>query len=73
MAKKSEPPCQAEACALQDCLGKNTYSPEKCDRYMRDLYKCCAKLYDETNDKGESTACPMPSVVRRWLRTHEEK
>ncbi|KAI0074852.1 DUF1903-domain-containing protein [Panus rudis PR-1116 ss-1] len=68
---KSDPPCQAEACALQGCLSRNTYTPEKCDQYMRSLYECCAAMYDATNDKGESTACPIPRVVRRWLETHK--
>ncbi|KAI0785765.1 hypothetical protein C8Q75DRAFT_722420, partial [Abortiporus biennis] len=60
------------ACSLQTCLNKNTYTPDKCENYVRDLYRCCQKLYQDTNDKGESTACPMPSVVRRWLKNHEE-
>lgn len=58
------------ACNLQTCLNKNTYSPEKCSKQMRELYTCCAKMYDTTNDQGESTACPMPSVTRRWLKSH---
>ncbi|KAH9965430.1 hypothetical protein BC827DRAFT_1126381, partial [Russula dissimulans] len=60
------------ACALQACLSKNTYTQEKCAEYMRDLYECCRALYDTTEDRGESSACPMPSVVRRWLRAHPE-
>ncbi|KAI9441552.1 DUF1903-domain-containing protein [Lactarius indigo] len=70
MPKGPEPPCQAEACALQTCLSKNTYAPEKCAEKMRNLYKCCQALYDATKDRGESSACPMPSVVRRWLNAH---
>ncbi|KAI0048798.1 DUF1903-domain-containing protein [Auriscalpium vulgare] len=68
----SDSACQAEACSLQTCLSKNTYSPEKCDQHMRRLYQCCQSMYDATDDKGESTACPMPSVVRRWLKNHPE-
>ncbi|KAI0002286.1 hypothetical protein BJV74DRAFT_765827, partial [Russula compacta] len=60
------------ACALQACLSKNTYSQEKCTENMRKLYKCCQVLYDATEDRGESTACPMPGVVRRWLDAHPE-
>ncbi|KAI0262213.1 hypothetical protein BC834DRAFT_829165, partial [Gloeopeniophorella convolvens] len=59
---------ESPACTLQTCLSKNTYSPEKCTDHMRNLYKCCQAFYDA--DKGESTACPMPSVVRRWLKDH---
>ncbi|KAI0295282.1 hypothetical protein BC826DRAFT_868808, partial [Russula brevipes] len=58
------------ACALQGCLSKNTYSPEKCAGHMRSLYECCQSLYEATKDRGESTACPMPYVVRRWLKAH---
>ncbi|KAF9784034.1 hypothetical protein BJ322DRAFT_891074 [Thelephora terrestris] len=59
--------CQAEACDLQACLGKNTYDPSKCDAQLRKLYECCGNMYDRTNGKGESTACPIPSVVRSTL------
>ncbi|KAI9511440.1 hypothetical protein F5148DRAFT_975039, partial [Russula earlei] len=62
--------CFLTACALQACLSKNTYSQEKCAEHMRDLYKCCQTLYDATDGHGESTACPMPGVVRRWLKAH---
>ncbi|OAX36378.1 hypothetical protein K503DRAFT_695266 [Rhizopogon vinicolor AM-OR11-026] len=77
---QADPPCQAEACALQTCLSTNTYSPERCDAHLKRLYQCCSKLYqtraeqnDTTRDayqENESTACPMPSVVERWLKNH---
>ncbi|KII95464.1 hypothetical protein PLICRDRAFT_98888, partial [Plicaturopsis crispa FD-325 SS-3] len=60
------------ACALQSCISKNTYSPEKCDNHLRGLYHCCQKMYEESKD-AESTACPMPNVVHRWLKAHPEK
>ncbi|TFK33539.1 DUF1903-domain-containing protein [Crucibulum laeve] len=69
----AETPCQAEACDLQACLGKNTYKPERCDQHVRNLYKCCQKMYDATEGKGESTACPMPNVVQRWMKDHPQK
>ncbi|KAJ8586440.1 hypothetical protein M405DRAFT_743598, partial [Rhizopogon salebrosus TDB-379] len=59
------------ACALQTCLSANTYSPERCDAHLKRLYQCCFKLYEERDrDTDESTACPMPSVVERWLKNH---
>ncbi|KAI0740790.1 hypothetical protein C8Q76DRAFT_203607 [Earliella scabrosa] len=61
------------ACTLQSCLNKHTYNPEKCDEHLRKLYKCCWNMYRETDGKGESTACPMESVVRRWLKNHGER
>ncbi|GLB37877.1 putative mature-T-Cell Proliferation I type [Lyophyllum shimeji] len=73
----SKPPCQAEACSLQECLQTNTYTPQKCDRHLRGLYECCERVYDEAVRQGreeeavhESTACPMPRVVKRWLSDH---
>ncbi|KAJ7181312.1 hypothetical protein C8R43DRAFT_269211 [Mycena crocata] len=65
--------CQAEACALQTCLNKNTYKPEKCDERLRELYQCCQNMYEKSGgEKSEatSTACPMPSVVKRWMKDH---
>ncbi|KIY73489.1 hypothetical protein CYLTODRAFT_386584, partial [Cylindrobasidium torrendii FP15055 ss-10] len=58
------------ACSLQSCLNKHTYQPERCADNLRDLYLCCQKFYKQTDDKGESTACPLPRVVTRWLKDH---
>ncbi|KAF8058651.1 hypothetical protein FPV67DRAFT_512476, partial [Lyophyllum atratum] len=63
------------ACDLQACLSKNTYSPEKCQSHLRGLYECCQRMYDEAAEQGkdvqpDSTACPMPEVVKRWLKDH---
>ncbi|KAH8103488.1 hypothetical protein BXZ70DRAFT_889095, partial [Cristinia sonorae] len=60
------------ACSLQACLNKNTYTPDKCNRQMRELYRCCQSFYETTEDKGDSTACPTPNIVRRWLKDHEQ-
>ncbi|KAF9444118.1 hypothetical protein P691DRAFT_712344 [Macrolepiota fuliginosa MF-IS2] len=61
----------APACDLQSCLTKHTYTPEKCDHALRRLYECCQRLYDSTG--GESTVCPKPFVVKRWLKDHPIK
>ncbi|KAF9487971.1 DUF1903-domain-containing protein [Pleurotus eryngii] len=67
---KSPEACQTEACDLQSCLGKNTYTPEKCDHHLKRLYLCCQKIYREGGDKAQSTACPQSNVVTRWLKDH---
>ena len=59
------------ACALQACLNKHTYSPERCEENLRQLYLCCQKMYRE-NKGVESTACPMEKVVERWLKRNAE-
>ncbi len=40
--------------------------------HVRNLYRCCWSMYQQTDGNGESTACPMQSVVRRWLKNHGE-
>ncbi|TFK25388.1 hypothetical protein FA15DRAFT_617920 [Coprinopsis marcescibilis] len=72
MPKKEINACQSEACALQTCLNKYTYTPERCHINMRKLYQCCQQFYQtqSTQDKAESTACPLPHVVNRWLDEH---
>ncbi|KAJ3796647.1 hypothetical protein GGU11DRAFT_126179 [Lentinula aff. detonsa] len=57
------------ACDLQDCLGRNTYHPEKCDNILRQLYECCQQMY-KANPQSESSACPIPTVVDRWMKDH---
>ncbi|KAG8220445.1 hypothetical protein J3R82DRAFT_3139, partial [Butyriboletus roseoflavus] len=56
------------ACALQTCLSRNTYNPEKCDEYVRKLYTCCLEMYNIEGANAESTACPSKPVIERWLR-----
>ncbi|KAG2362412.1 hypothetical protein BDR07DRAFT_1028914 [Suillus spraguei] len=85
MKQESSQSCQTEACALQACLSANTYSPERCHTHLKRLYQCCSKLYhDRAQNNGTghvngsqssdqesiSTACPMSSVVERWLKRH---
>ena len=51
----------------------NTYSPEKCNGRLRELYVCCKEMYESAKAGGkeaESTACPIPEVVDRWLKNH---
>ncbi|KZO98311.1 DUF1903-domain-containing protein [Calocera viscosa TUFC12733] len=69
------PPCQAQACTLQDCLSLHTYTPSRCSRQMYALYACCASMYDGRlpGEERESTACPMESVTRRWLAQHPKE
>ncbi|KAH7877869.1 uncharacterized protein C8R40DRAFT_1067475 [Lentinula edodes] len=67
----ASPFCHVESCNLQDCLGKNTYHPEKCDKVLRQLYECCQEMY-KAHPRSESSACPIPSVVDRWMKDHSK-
>ncbi|KIJ15624.1 hypothetical protein PAXINDRAFT_77194, partial [Paxillus involutus ATCC 200175] len=58
------------ACALQTCLTRNTYKPEKCDEYLRKLYVCCSEMYRREGGNAEVAACPTLGVVERWLQKH---
>ena len=63
------------ACAIQDCLSKHNYNEQKCQDYVGNLYRCCAKMYDQNKEQGgkegKSTACPIESVVRRRMKSIE--
>ncbi|EEB97653.1 hypothetical protein MPER_02987, partial [Moniliophthora perniciosa FA553] len=41
----------------------------RCDEHLKKLYLCCQKMYDN-DGKAESTACPMPDIVKRWIKDH---
>ncbi|KAF8720616.1 hypothetical protein AX14_010858 [Amanita brunnescens Koide BX004] len=69
---QESPRCQQEACDLQSCLRKNTYSPERCNDDVRKLYQCCQRMYEETDGKGTSTACPSANVIKHWLKKHSK-
>ncbi|PIB01591.1 hypothetical protein CB0940_00730 [Cercospora beticola] len=34
---KTDPPCHPQACAIQDCIQKNNYKEEKCQKQIRVL------------------------------------
>ncbi|KAM0755632.1 DUF1903-domain-containing protein [Meredithblackwellia eburnea MCA 4105] len=69
MPAQSSPPCQREACAIQDCLSANEYQESRCVTALDALYTCCSKL-----TPGEtSTACPKPEVVQRKLKEKEQR
>ncbi|KAG8696418.1 hypothetical protein FRC08_007158 [Ceratobasidium sp. 394] len=57
---------------LKGCLNKNTYSPEKCDAQLRSLYECCAAMYEKSGENAESSACPIPRIVTRWLKNRPD-
>ncbi|KAL6942537.1 hypothetical protein ACO0QE_003715 [Hanseniaspora vineae] len=40
-------PCLKQACKIQDCLQKNSYSEDKCKKHIKKLYACCLGYYTE--------------------------
>jgi len=72
----ADPPCQDQACTLQTCLNKHTYNPDACSSQLKQLYLCCSAMYDgqpQFSGAKESTACPMESVTRRWVKQNVEQ
>ena len=56
-------PCKKQACKIQDCLQKNSYSEEKCKIDIQKLYECCLGYYTEKyalskNNSGENKSLP---------------
>ncbi|KAI5993708.1 DUF1903-domain-containing protein [Pisolithus orientalis] len=64
--------CHAEARTLGSCLDANAYHPDKCDKFVKALYLCCDEMYKKGGRGAESSACPMQSVVERWLKRHTD-
>lgn len=61
------------ACALQTCLSRHTYTPDKCDDYVQRLYMCCLDMYKTKGESARSTACPAKPVIERWLNRHGQE
>ncbi|KAL1973595.1 hypothetical protein VTN31DRAFT_6230 [Thermomyces dupontii] len=59
-----DPPCHPRACAIQDCLTRNSYKEEKCQAQMNALYECCYAFYRKNGDDAKTVSCPKASLLR---------
>ncbi|KAI8324663.1 hypothetical protein GQ54DRAFT_256123 [Martensiomyces pterosporus] len=57
----SKPPCQKEACALQDCLWRNDFQESRCQDALRRLERCCNALLAKG---GASRCCPSKPMQK---------
>lgn len=71
-ALDSDSPCNPHACAIQTCMQK-TLNQEKCSHLIDDLYRCCAKFYNQKGAKADTESCPILPVVRRKLKAIGEQ
>ena len=71
-ALDSESPCNPHACAIQTCMQKNL-NQEKCSHLIDDLYRCCARFYNQKGAKADTESCPILPVVRRKLKAIGEQ
>lgn len=71
-ALDSNSPCNPHACAIQSCMQK-TMDQGKCESYINDLYRCCARFYNQQGPKADTESCPILPVVRRKLKAIGEE
>ncbi|PVH74722.1 DUF1903-domain-containing protein [Cadophora sp. DSE1049] len=68
----TDPPCHSRACAIQDCLAKNSYNESKCRSQVDALYDCCNKFYKRNGDDAKSVSCPKASLLRLKMKQRAE-
>ncbi|PWN52892.1 DUF1903-domain-containing protein [Violaceomyces palustris] len=66
-------PCHPIACKIQGCLERTGFNQAKCEHLIDDLYRCCAKFYQERGPQAEADSCPLLSVVQRRLKQMEKE
>ncbi|KAH8784066.1 hypothetical protein BGZ57DRAFT_884614 [Hyaloscypha finlandica] len=64
----TDPPCHSRACAIQDCLAKNSYNEAKCRSQVDALYKCCNAFYAQNGDDAKSASCPKASLLKLKMK-----
>ncbi|KAA6410923.1 MAG: DUF1903-domain-containing [Lasallia pustulata] len=65
---KTDPPCHARACAIQDCLQKHSYKEDKCQGQIDALYECCNTFYERQGDDAHTVSCPKASLLRLKMK-----
>ncbi|EPS25735.1 hypothetical protein PDE_00671 [Penicillium oxalicum 114-2] len=63
-----EPPCHPRACAIQDCLTKNSYNEDKCQAQIDALYECCNAFYQQQGDQASTVSCPKAGLLRLKMK-----
>ncbi|KAJ5553197.1 hypothetical protein N7494_002575 [Penicillium frequentans] len=61
-------PCHPRACAIQNCLNKNSWQEEKCQAQIDALYECCNAFYQERGDQASVVSCPKANLLRLKMR-----
>ncbi|KAJ1326805.1 Mature-T-Cell Proliferation I type [Microdochium nivale] len=70
---QARPPCHPRACAIQDCLTKNSYNEARCQHLIDALYNCCEAFYKKNGDEASTVSCPKPSLLRLKLSQREKE
>ncbi|KXJ89198.1 hypothetical protein Micbo1qcDRAFT_14793 [Microdochium bolleyi] len=70
---QAKPPCHPRACAIQDCLTKNSYNEARCQHLIDALYDCCDAFYRKNGDDASTVSCPKPNLLRLKLSQRQKE
>ncbi|KAG9248721.1 hypothetical protein BJ878DRAFT_451822 [Calycina marina] len=65
---ETDPPCHSRACAIQECLGKNSYDEAKCQSQISALYDCCNRFYEKNGGEASTTCCPKYGLLKLKMK-----
>ncbi|RMX80109.1 hypothetical protein D0869_07808 [Hortaea werneckii] len=80
---KVEPACHPQACAIQDCIQKNNFKEERCQKQASTspmpsllvidaLYECCNLFYQRNGDEASVVSCPKAILLRLKMKQRSE-
>lgn len=55
---------RVELTPSQDCLTKNGYKQERCEKLVDALYECCQAFYQKQGDDASSVCCPKANLLK---------
>ncbi|KAF1937202.1 DUF1903-domain-containing protein [Clathrospora elynae] len=69
---KTEPPCHARACAIQNCIQKNNFNEARCRKEVDALYECCNAFYKDKGEHASTVSCPKYSLLKLKMKQRAE-
>lgn len=57
---------------LTDCLAKNLYKEEKCQKRIDSLYKCCKIFYERQGDGATTASCPKSDLLKLKMKQRSQ-
>ncbi|KAK4507702.1 hypothetical protein PRZ48_001437 [Zasmidium cellare] len=55
-----------------DCIQKNNYKEEKCQKQIDALYECCNLFYSKNGDDASTVSCPKANLLRLKMKQRAE-
>lgn len=62
-----KPPCHKFACAIQNCMQRNSFQQSICEPLVDELYKCCVSFYKMKGEDERTPSCPKPDRLKKKL------